>query len=320
MTLSNAIGGYFELEIGPAGATLPEGAILLNSGRSCLEYILSARRVKRVYIPKYTCDAVLEPLQKLGTPHEFYAVNAMLEPAGIIPVQDDELVIYTNYFGVKDDYCAKAVDLYRGQLLLDCCQAYYYQPSTADVPVFYSPRKFFGVPDGGILAGVGELSKQLPIDTSVGRFAHLIKRIEVGAEAGYADYQASETSIADQPLSLMSKITKEMLSAIDSESARQKRRANFAYLHERLADINKLKLGEAQPAGPLCYPYYVDDGASLRRKLIDSKIFVASYWPNVLEWSKPGDVEHDLAQNILALPIDQRYGESEMGRILELLA
>lgn len=39
-------------------------------------------------------------------------------------------------------------------------------------------------------------------------------------------------------------------------------------------------------------------------------------WPNVLEWRNKNDLEYDFAKYILTLPIDQRYDENDMKRIM----
>ena len=69
----------------------------------------------------------------------------------------------------------------------------------------------------------------------------------------------------------------------------------------------------------MVYPYWVPDGATLRAKLIENKVFCARYWPNVLEWCTEADLEYNLAQNLVAIPCDQRYGVEEMGRIVEMI-
>lgn len=68
----------------------------------------------------------------------------------------------------------------------------------------------------------------------------------------------------------------------------------------------------------MVYPYWTNDD-SLRKKLIDNRIYVAKYWPNVMEWSTPCELEYELAFHILPLPIDQRYCEEEMNGIIELI-
>ncbi len=66
----------------------------------------------------------------------------------------------------------------------------------------------------------------------------------------------------------------------------------------------------------MVYPF-LSTHTDLKRKLIEKKIFVPTYWPNVLETSDANSVEHRLAKNLIHLPIDQRYGKSEMRFIVE---
>ena len=66
---------------------------------------------------------------------------------------------------------------------------------------------------------------------------------------------------------------------------------------------------------PLVYPFWSDNGQ--KKQLIDAEIFVATYWPNVFEWTKPSDLEYELANNVVCTPIDQRYSEEDMERIVK---
>ena len=68
----------------------------------------------------------------------------------------------------------------------------------------------------------------------------------------------------------------------------------------------------------MIYPFYTDD-IYLRARLIKQHIFVAQYWPNVLEWCTPNEIEYSLCQHIIPLPIDQRYDEEDMNRIVNTI-
>ena len=68
----------------------------------------------------------------------------------------------------------------------------------------------------------------------------------------------------------------------------------------------------------MVYPYF-SDTIGFRKKLIDNKIYTAQYWPNVLTWTKPKDIEYILTEKILHIPIDQRYSEISMNKILNEL-
>ena len=56
---------------------------------------------------------------------------------------------------------------------------------------------------------------------------------------------------------------------------------------------------------------------NLKKELISKNIFVATYWPNVFEWTKPEDIEYKIAESVVCIPIDQRYGKEEMGLIIK---
>ena len=71
---THPIGGYFELEL-PRSAEYHQEAIALNSGPFCLEYVLRCRKYSKVYVPYFTCDSAVEPIVKLGIPHEFYHID-----------------------------------------------------------------------------------------------------------------------------------------------------------------------------------------------------------------------------------------------------
>ena len=78
MEHKKTIGGYFELEL-PCKAEYYTNAVRLNTGRNCLEYILRLRQYKKVYIPYYTCEVVLEPFHKLNIEYEFYHTRVRLQ-------------------------------------------------------------------------------------------------------------------------------------------------------------------------------------------------------------------------------------------------
>ena len=69
---------------------------------------------------------------------------------------------------------------------------------------------------------------------------------------------------------------------------------------------------------PMVYPYLTED-SSLRQKLIENKIFVATYWPNVMKWEHKGFWETNLAECLIPIPCDQRYGKDNMNIIVKLI-
>lgn len=310
------IGGYFSLELSQGESYHPQ-AIALNTGRNCLEYIMRCRNYRKVYIPYYTCVVVMEPFHKLGIPYEYYHINEQLEIAEDISLGSEEALLFTNYFGLKQRYVERLARQYGKQLIVDNTQAFYAKP-IADVDTFYTCRKFFGVPDGAYLYTDAHADFEIEQDVSYDRVSFLMKRLDLGAEAGYADFHEQSKRLVGQPIKRMSNLTAQMMKGIDYRSVAQRRRENYKYLHQHLAETNQFSLELDEEAIPMVYPYLTKDG-TLKQKLIGERIYVATYWPNVLEWTSEKDFECLLVRNTCFLPIDQRYGIGEMERMVSCI-
>ena len=311
-----SIGGYFSLELSLC-EEYHRDALRLNTGRNCLEYILRVRRYKKVYVPYYTCEAAMEPITKLGIPYEYYHVDVHLEIRDRFTLKADEALLYTNYYGLKQRYVEQLAEKFGPRLIVDNTQAFYAQP-LPDIDTFYTCRKFFGVADGAYLYCDAVLDEKIEQDFSYDRMSHLLKRIDLSAEEGYSDFRRTDDSLDNQPIRRMSKLTQRMMQSIDYETAAKRRRENYLMLHEALDGENNLELPLDEDAVPMVYPYLASV-KELREKLIENKVFVARYWPNVLDWTTKDDIEYLLACQMQPLPIDQRYGEEEMNRIIHII-
>ena len=311
-----AIGGYFSLEL-PQREEYHKHAIRLNTGRNCLEYILRVRGYKKVYVPYYTCEAVMEPINKLGIPYEYYHIDIRFEIRDRFTLKEGEGLLYTNYFGLKQRYVEQQATLYGQRLIVDNTQAFYAKP-LSEIDTFYTCRKFFGVSDGAYLYCDKELDEEIEQDYSYDRMAHLLKRIDLSAEQGFADFRKVDDGLDNQPIRKMSKLTQRIMRSIDYEEAAKKRRENYQMLHEVLGEDNKIQLSLDEDAIPMVYPF-LSPINGLREKMIENKVFVARYWPNVLDWTTKDDIEYLLAYKMQPLPIDQRYGKSDMKRIKDLI-
>ena len=294
-----------------------KNAIRLNTGRNCLEYILKARGYKKVYLSYYTCEVVLEPFKKLGIPYEFYHIDLNFEIRDNLTLKADEALLYVNYYGLKQRYVELLAEKLGNRLIVDNTQAFYAKPLPG-IDTFYTCRKFFGVPDGAYLYTEKKLEEKFEQDLSFDRMTSLTKRIDLGAEAGYGDFRETTKALAGQPIKRMSKLTHRMMQGIDYDLIAQRRRANYQQLHSALGKCNTLCLPLEEETVPMVYPYLAPF-KSFRERLIENKVFVARYWPNVLEWTTEKDIEYLLAYQMQPLPIDQRYGEEDMNKIITLI-
>lgn len=311
-----SIGGYFELEL-PQKAEYHKAAIALNTGRNALEYILRVRGYKRVYLPYYSCEVLLEPFNKLGVEYCFYHINESLELEQPVSIKDDEALLYINYFGLKQDYVTSLCATYGEQLIVDNTQAFYAKPIKG-IDTFYSCRKFFGVADGAYLYCSQSYDMELEQDQSWERMEYLLKRIDISPEAAYTDFRTQSELLKNNPIRRMSRLTTRIMSSIDYNGVAERRRNNFKQLDKALGDINGIKWNLADDAVPMVYPFLTSD-PNLRQRLIDNKIYVAQYWPNVLQNSDESSIEYTLTKRLFPLPIDQRYSAQDMARIIELI-
>lgn len=311
-----AIGGYFSLEL-PQREEYHKHAIRLNTGRNCLEYILRVRGYKKVYIPYYTCVVVLEPFKKLNLLYEFYHIDIHLEINDTISLKENEALLYTNYFGLKQRYVEQLAEKYGSRLIVDNTQAFYAKPLQG-IDSFYTCRKFFGVADGAYLYTDKLLEDEFVQDESYDRMAHLLKRIDLSAEQGFADFRKVDDGLDNQPIRKMSKLTQCIMQSIDYEAVANKRRENYQMLDEVLGNENNLVLSFDDNAVPMVYPFLAPI-KEVRENLIKNKVFVARYWPNVLEWTANEDIEYHLAYQMQPLPIDQRYDRADINRIVEII-
>ena len=95
-----------------------------------------------------------------------------------------------------------------------------------------------------------------------------------------------------------------------------KRLKNFNYLTSNLCTYNNLKLDKKQLT--YMYPLLVDDGNKLREYLAENSIYALKLWPNVL-WNGASLQEIERTENIILLPIDQRYSDNEMMYIVDII-
>lgn len=310
------IGGYLDLSANWKSKKLPHDPILLNSGRNCFRYIARQRKITRVLMPYYTCHTVVGALKSDGVEVAFYSLDEDFMPE-VTPKERDEHIIYNNYYGVMDDNVKKAAGQFKN-LMVDNSQAFFSTPLRG-VDTVSSPRKFFGLPDGGLLYPGTELVEgELDEERSSERIMHMARRLDYGAKDAFDLSRSARESLVDLPVRRMSQLTRVLLGSLDFDFAREQRRENWSVLDNVLGESNRFKGGLSQNEVPLFYPYFCSK-AGLRPFLISKGVFVGRYWPDVEDLVTPDSFEADLVEFMIPLPIDQRYGEQDMIRVLSII-
>lgn len=313
------MGGYLQLELGRQHECFHKGASYFQSARSAFRGLIKQVRPKEIWMPKYICDAMITPLREEGVSIRWYDLDEGLNVTNPVDLGPRSYLLYVNYFGVCDGNVA---ELKRRipcrKLIFDFSQSFFSKPEPDALATIYSPRKFFGVPDGGVLVTNCTVDAQVPVnDDSLVRMTHLLKRLYEDPEVGYGDYLAAEISLQTSAPRQMSDLTYRLLGSIDYSDVKKRRRDNFNYLHKALKDRNLLSMAVDKNIAPLCYPYLTPSN-SLRSHLIEKRTFVPSYWEDAISRLDDGWTK-SLVTNLVPLPIDQRYDQQDMDHLISLL-
>jgi hypothetical protein len=261
---------------------------------------------------------MLEPIKKLKINYEFYSIDSNFRPLFEFgSIDNDSVFVYTNYFGICDNLVNEISSKCKN-LIIDNSQAFYSKPIPG-VDTFYSARKFFGVPDGAYLYTNKVLGQDFESDISYQRFEHLLGRIDHGAEKFYDLFKKNDESLGNQPIKKMSKLTQSLLTSINYVKIASIRRQNFEYLHSNLSTKNLLTIQIQDNNVPLVYPYLTINGELIKAKLLNKKIYIAKYWPTIKEWTN-SELELKLIEDLVCLPIDQRYSTNQMEQIIKIIS
>lgn len=296
------IGGYIELDT-YTGSMLHEDAVKLNCGRNALAYLLKTKQIKKLWMPKFMCDSCDRVLSDYDVEIQYYSIGLDFKPH--VEQRGDDWLYVVNFYGqLSNEYLTSLGK----KVIVDNAQAYF-QPPILGIDTLYTCRKFFGVTDGAILYTDQQI-EILEQDESFERMHFILGRYERSAGEFYQEYVDNNHFFQKEPIKRMSKLTENLLHGLNYGAIRKRRTENFAYLHERLANTNQLKL--VVPDGAFMYPYFVENGFELRIKLQSEKIYIPILWPAVFSRSSQDELEYQMAKDILPIPVDQRYGIGDM--------
>ncbi len=309
------IGGYFELD-DFYGVEYHNDAIALNSGRHCLEYLIRAKKIEKIYFPYYICSSVTNICKKTGCRYDYYNIGDAFEVKFDGQLNDNEFLYIINYYGQLSTELLAHYKEYYKNIIVDNAQAFFDMPIDG-VDTLYTCRKFFGVADGGYLYTDAVLNEQLKLDKSYQRIGFVLGRYEENAEKFYADAVQNNKGFIDSELKYMSRLTHNILRGVQYYRVKAQREENYRCLHSELSKINKLSL--TVPNGAFMYPLYLDNGEKIKKHLIKNKIYVPTLWPDVHNVASADSLESLYARNIIPLPVDQRYSVEDMKTILKII-
>ena len=308
-----------------------EGMIFLVNARSGVALLVEVLRPRTVWLPSYLCQAVLDAVAG-GPRTEFYEVTAELRLGSlewVRRVERGDLVVAIDYFGFPFESGWDEEARSRGAILLrDAGQALLSTTKSlaADYHL-YSPRKFLGVPDGGILTSntaLDEAHEQLgeaPVEWWLDGLAATVLRRSFDRHGGAREwFELFRRYEASAPMGRyrMSQVSRRIMEATDYATVAERRVRNYGVLADLLGAI---ALFPELPAGvvPLGFPVRVPSRDRVRQALFEREIYPAVHWPVPPGVPERFSEARTLAAEALTLPCDQRYSPETMERIARLV-
>jgi len=296
-----------------------------DSGRSSLRLILKNLKGKTVALPDFLCSIIVDVFNDENIKYFFYKVCPDLRiDISLISSAFDVLYII-DYFGVKHDYLG-GQELLKSKIIIEDNVFSPFIENTANFKnwiSFNSYRKFSYCAEGSLIKSSFNMDSK-DINPSFANYIYSKYKakekksfyLEDNTDITEMDYlnlfeegdrlidkQKEIYSVSPKGYYFIQKYQNEINSDISI------RDNNFLILKKWLSPITELPYSFKS-----FFVFYTKERDNLRRDLYNNNIFLPVHWPNIL------NIDNDLYKNLLSIPIDSRYSEEEMQRILLIVS
>lgn len=296
---------------------------------------------KRVILPIYTCETVIQPFIDEGWEVSFYQINKNLtineqSIFWLLEEKKPSVVFVHSYFGfntLEDESCLQYCKRAGAIIVEDMTQSLFSKHYVKCADYYVSSfRKFLAIPDGGVLISASHL-KKIPAEDADSQIARVaMDAFDMKAdyfkseapevkEAFRAKYQELNRLIGDNRfIQNISPISLSILFSCNMNAITTARRSNYLYVYNEMQTIESLIPVVNFPVdecAPLYLPVYTDNRSDLQRFMAENSIYCPVIWPKPLQIAcEDADTQY-MYEHMLCIPIDQRYGNDEMKKIVE---
>lgn len=324
--------------------------VYLKSGRNAFKAICdkTCKNIenKKVLFPAYHCETESDPWYEAGWAVAYYPVekdftvdcNKLRE---VVKIINPSVIVIQSYFGFEalNDECDKFLESLKCKgivVIEDITQSLLSNTKHAYADYYVASfRKFFAIPDGGILISKSKVNleeiKQPDLKLTMSAVqAYSLKKeyfetrkkdVKDKFREAYVDLN-NLVSINDG-LYAMSDFSRKILNSINVNNIRNKRRSNFELLVKGLREIKYIEVTKSNldaSTVPLFLPVLIQSGkdrGSLQAFLAKHDIYCPIIW-QISPHIKNCPIEtEEVYSRILCFPIDQRYESDDMQRIIE---
>lgn len=317
---------FWDIPLGKKENGFFENVTWFVSGRSALRSILQQASFehpfaeKKIAIPSYLCESMIQPIIKEGFIYSFYQVSLENDSLTIdySGIDDCDYILALDYFGYRTTQSVP-----KGKIVIRDLTHFAFSQKYNDAEYYFgSLRKWAGFLAGGfaykkegiIIEPSASSSKYINLRYN----AMTLKKAFIDGNSEDKEYLnifhdaeelLDECNIEISPLS---DITAARL--LDIDYIKRKRYDNAKILIDNLNKYCIFK-NVGQDDCPLCVPIVVNNRDALRKYLIEKDIYCPIHWP------KPSQIPDGLSDKLykkeLSLVCDQRYNEKDMMRIVD---
>ena len=310
--MSQNFGGFPSLTLQSSQDFLYSLKNSYESARAGVVAVLKQVAPHRVWLPWYICDDLSQIIENHGFRLIRYNLDEDFSPKIPHDMGDHDVLIYPNYFGLSDHIVEMVLKNFSpSKVIIDNASALFSKPRDCLATV-YSPRKFIGIPDGGIV--VTDLALESPKVVNP-EFLKLcayvyLKQAHID-DLAYSMYRQAENAISINRLYKMSGFSEYYLRTCEEKyTIPKRRRDNYDLLDSHFKKVNRLEFKRACSSVPLCYPLHTEKKRN-KKQLIEKGVFVPSYWPDVNR-DNLNEFELEIYEKCLFLPCDQRMTNGDV--------
>lgn len=321
--------------------------LYFKSGRNAIKGLCRVlKEPRKVLLPAFTCDTVIQPFVDEGWEVLFYRLNADLsiDTENLLALCERECptaLLCHSYYGFNTLQNAENLIGHlhdHGMIIIEDITQSLLSGYHLDCADYYvsSIRKFFAIPEGGVLISKKQLDiagveKADPAIIEKARAVYEQKRQYIYGERadkeksfrnGYIEL--AEWVSQNDRLCHMCDETKAIFYCQDYDIIKQARRTNYSDLVGLIKESREVRPIFTELSDrdiPLYLPVEVlGDRKKLQSFMAKNNVFCPVIWSRPEIVCETDAVSCFAYDKLLCIPIDQRYGSDEMHYIAQLIA